>query len=105
MILYDGKFVMLGYSAVGRAPVLCTASPRFDSEYPDSGEMQSPENSLNSLNFTATWITEGSIPSARFMQEPPFINYCKNDTFNFHLVSNPAKIQADSLHIVRCLPF
>ena len=43
MILYDGKFVMLGYSSVGRAPVLYTASPRFDSEYPDSGEMQSPE--------------------------------------------------------------
>lgn len=36
----------LGYSSVGRAPVLYTASPRFDSEYPDSGEMQSPEISL-----------------------------------------------------------
>ena len=36
----------LGYSSVGRAPVLYTASPRFDSEYPKSGEMQSPEISL-----------------------------------------------------------
>lgn len=56
----------LGYSAVGRALVLYTASPRFESWYPNSGEMQSPEISLTPRQ-TPRQDKEGSTPSARFI--------------------------------------